>query len=113
MFSLQNSKLIIMKKGFTLIIFSFILVQQLFAQTGIIKGKVSNLINNEVVPFASIHILETEFGANSDENGNYEIKNLKPGTYNIECSIIGFQKKVEYEIVVENNKPAIVDFKLE
>ncbi|MFM2047457.1 MAG: hypothetical protein RI955_3, partial [Bacteroidota bacterium] len=102
-----------MKKGFTVIIFSFILVQQLFAQTSIIKGRVSNTINNEALPFASIHILETEFGANSDEYGNYEIKNLKPGTYNIECSIIGFQKKIEYEIVVENNKPATIDFKLE
>lgn len=102
-----------MNKLFFILIFLSLFTTKLFSQTGIIKGRVSNTINNENLPFASIHILETELGANSDDNGNYEIKDLKPGTYNIECTLLGFQKKVEYEIVVENNKPAIVDFKLE
>ena len=102
-----------MKKVFTIILFSIIINQISIAQNAIIKGRASKVLSNDALSNATIHVSATDFGATSDENGNYEIKNLKPGTYNIECSLLGFQKKVEYEIVVENNKPAMVDFVLE
>lgn len=83
------------------------------AQTGIITGRVSNAINNEAIPFANIVIQGTTLGASSDLSGDYEIKNLTPGLYNVEASFLGFKPKVAFEIQVFNNKPAQVNFKLE
>ncbi|HPH45583.1 MAG TPA: TonB-dependent receptor [Chryseolinea sp.] len=80
------------------------------AQDGVIKGKITNKVNNEPVPFASIVIQGTTTGTTSDENGVYEIKNLQPGQYNLEASFVGFQKLVVYEIQVTNARTAFVDF---
>ena len=84
-----------------------------FGQTGIIQGRIAEAGNNAAVPFANVVIQGTTLGASSDLDGNYSIKNLKPGLYNVEVSFLGFKSQVEYEVQVFNNKPAQVDFKLE
>lgn len=83
------------------------------AQTGVIRGKVFNKINNEAVPFANIAIQGTTLGAVADENGNYVISDLSPGLYNLEASFVGFKKLIIYEVQVTNARPAMVDFELE
>ena len=42
----------------------------LFAQNGIIKGKISDKISNEAIPFANVLVIGTDFGTTTDENGN-------------------------------------------
>lgn len=74
----------------------------IFAQTGSIKGRVYNEINNESIPFANIVLDSTQLGTTSDENGQYEITNLKPGVYNLSCSFIGFKTAYIYEILVSS-----------
>jgi hypothetical protein len=77
-------------------------VSGLFAQTGSIKGRVYNEINNESIPFANIVLDSTQSGATSDENGQYLIANLKPGIYNLTCSFVGFKTAYVYEISVSS-----------
>jgi hypothetical protein len=84
----------------------------LMAQNGVIKGKVFNTVSKEPIPFASVVIQGTATGTAADENGGYEIKNLKPGQYNLEASFVGFEKLVVYEIEVTNARAAIVDFSM-
>lgn len=91
----------------------FFTAQLLVAQTGVIRGKVYNKINNEPVPFANIAVQGTTMGAVADDNGNYIISNLNPGLYNLETSFVGFKKLVMYEIQVTLARPAIVDFELD
>lgn len=91
----------------------FFTAQVLVAQTGVIRGKVYNKINNEPVPFANIAVQGTTTGAVADDNGNYIISNLNPGLYNLETSFVGFKKLIMYEIQVTLARPAIVDFELE
>jgi len=74
----------------------------IFAQTGSIKGRVYNEINNESIPFANIVLDSTQLGTTSDENGQYLITNLKPGVYNLSCSFIGFKTAYIYEILVSS-----------
>ena len=83
-----------------------------FSQTGSIKGRIYNEINNEPIPFANILIDSTQTGALSDIDGNYEIKNLKPGIYNVVCSTIGFSKGMFYEIQVTSAKSTNLDIAL-
>ena len=83
-----------------------------WSQSGVIKGKITNSINNEPVMFANVLVLDTDFGTTTDLDGNYEIRGLEPGLYNVRASYIGFNEATEFEVQVTNSKPAIVDFQL-
>ncbi len=85
----------------------------LIAQNGIIKGRVTNAINNEPIGFANILVMGTDLGTTTDLEGNYEIPDLPPGLYNIRATYLGFQEMTEYEIQVSPASPAIVDFAME
>ena len=101
-----------MKSSFLLSIFALLSINFSFSQNGIIKGKITNSINNEPVMFANVLVLDTDFGTTTDLDGNYEIKGLAPGLYNVRASYIGFNEITEFEVQVTNSKPAIVDFQL-
>ncbi|MEQ8702635.1 MAG: TonB-dependent receptor [Phaeodactylibacter sp.] len=94
-------------------IFSSLLVLMLgttlSAQSGIIKGKVTDALNNEPIPFATVIILGTDIGATTDVDGNYEITGLEPKLYDIRASYLGYSNKTEYEVQITNSKPAIVN----
>jgi hypothetical protein len=93
---------------------AFILISVLVsAQTGIVKGRVSAAGNNNPIDFATVAIDGTTTGAQTDEKGEYEIKDLKPGFYNIKISSIGYSPKTIFEIEVTNSKPAVVNIELE
>ena len=82
------------------------------AQTSTIKGRVFNSINNEAVPFANIFIDSTSVGTTSDFEGNYRITDLKPGTYSIICSFIGFKRQISFEVPVSSARTTTLDFAL-
>jgi outer membrane receptor for ferrienterochelin and colicin len=81
------------------------------AQSGSIKGRVYNQINNEPIAFATVSI-DSIINSISDENGDYIIKDLTPGTYNVSCSFLGFEKVYITELTVTSTKPTILDIPL-
>ncbi len=83
------------------------------AQTGVIKGRVSNKLNNETLPSATVQVVGTTQGAQTDENGDYEITGLEPKLYNIKVSFVGFKDIEVFEIQVTNAKPTILNFEME
>lgn len=97
----------------TLLLFSalFMLISQTFSQ-GIIRGKITNPVNNQPVAFANVLILNTDLGAISDENGNYEIQNVPPGLYNVRASFVGYKNSTSYEVQVTLARPVQLDFSL-
>jgi hypothetical protein len=98
---------------FALFLFSFALsISQGFSQ-GVIRGKISNPVNNEPVPFANVLILNTDFGAVSDENGLYEINDIPPGLYNVRASFVGYKVQTIFEVQVTLARPVQLDFQLE
>ena len=82
------------------------------AQTSTIKGRIFNSINNEAVPFANIYIDSTSVGTTSDIEGNYRITDLKPGTYSLTCSFIGFKTQISSEVNVSSARITTLDFAL-
>lgn len=66
-------------------------------KTGGVKGVVKDE-TGELLWRANIMIKELKIGCSSDMKGNYQIKNLKPGTYTFEVSFVGYEtsaKKVK------------------
>jgi hypothetical protein len=94
---------------FTLLLFSI----ASFAQTGIIKGKITNKFNNQAIEFANVLVNGTAFGATTEGDGTYEITGIPPGIYDITASFIGFNSKTEFEIQVITARPMVIDFALE
>lgn len=90
----------------------FLISISAFSQ-GIIRGKITNPINRQPVAFANVLVLETEFGAITDELGFYEIQNVPPGLYNVRASFVGFKTETKYEVKVTQAKPVQLDFELE
>jgi len=88
-------------------------ISSLRAQSGVIKGRVYNRINNEAIPFANIVIANTTQGTTADVNGNYRLENLKPGYYNLIFSSLGFEKKIIYELRINNTKPYVLNIPLQ
>jgi len=83
----------------------------LFAQTGIIKGRVFDEINNEALPFANVVIEGTTIGTTTDIDGNYTLE-VEPGLYNVTASFIGYTNRTEYEVQVTPSRPMVIDFAL-
>jgi len=73
-----------------------------------IKGKI-NLENNQAADNVSIVLKGTKIGTNTDDNGNYEIKNVKPGNYILRVSAVGYSSK-EKSITLNSGDEIIENF---
>lgn len=90
-----------------------LLVSFIFAQNGQIKGKVTDASNNSPIPFANVLVEGTQIGAVSDLDGNFIITGLKPGYINLKVSFVGYQTKVNSDIMITNNNIPFIETKLE
>jgi hypothetical protein len=83
------------------------------AQTGVIRGKVTDAATNEPIPFAIVSLEGTSIGIACNIDGVYELKNLAPALYNVQAKVIGYKSQTVYEIQVTNVKAAEANFVLE
>jgi hypothetical protein len=90
-----------------------VLANFVLAQGGTIRGRVYNKLSNEPLDFASIRIQGQTFGAYSDDEGNFEIKDIPAGLYNVEVTYTGFKPLVFLEQEVMNAKPVVLEVALE
>ncbi|MDZ7846296.1 MAG: TonB-dependent receptor [Owenweeksia sp.] len=90
----------------------FLLATGLFAQEGIIKGRVYDAVNNEPLPYANVIVKGTDIGTTTDNEGNYELQ-VKPGLYNVEASFVGYKPQIEFEVQVTLAKPTFLNFGLD
>jgi len=72
------------------LIFSFIIISIIKAQTSIISGFVSDSSSGEALIGANVFLQETGQGMATDINGYYIIQGIAPGNYTIMVSYIGF-----------------------
>lgn len=84
-----------------------------WAQGGEISGKVFDASSNEPLSFATVVLQNTSFGALSDEKGDFVIKGVNPGLYNIMCSFVGYQNFVKYEVEVTTSRAVNVQIGLQ
>jgi len=74
----------------------------------VIKGKVLDKKTKEALVGATISIGNSEFKVYTDLEGNFEIKNVKEGNYNIVVSYISYNSSlIEQTIVKSNDIPSL------
>jgi len=79
------------------------------AQTGTIKGKVTDVVTGEGVVAANVLVLGTLQGSAADINGDFEIKNLKTGTYNLVVSFVSYRADTLKNITVYPDQTTVVN----
>ena len=86
-----------------------------FAQPGSLKGKITDKNTGEPIPFANV-VAERNgnlvSGVTTDFDGNYTIKPLDPGNYNLKVSYVGYGQTTLEGIVVSSNKISFRDIQL-
>jgi len=93
-----------------IIIFSILLISNGFSQTrstipyGKIRGKVVDEVTQNTLPFVNIMIEGTQIGTAADGEGNYTIERVPPGIYNLKFMMIGYEKRIINNVVVNPNR---------
>lgn len=87
----------------------------LYAQSGALKGKVLDAESGEAVPFANI-VVELNGnqigGTVSDFDGNYTIKPISAGKYNVKASYIGYKSLQINDVIINNDRVRFLDIKM-
>ncbi|MDA0973510.1 MAG: carboxypeptidase-like regulatory domain-containing protein, partial [Bacteroidetes bacterium] len=89
-----------------------------FAQTGAgtLKGKVIDKKTGEPLPFANVVIMagETQIGGSATNfDGEYNIKPITPGTYDVKCAFVGYNPIVISGVIIRGDKISFQDLYLE
>lgn len=87
--------------------FLLFLLTTVRAQT--VRGVVTDAASGEPMSYVSVRVLETKTGAVTNDNGEFEIKNLPVGRYTIEASSVGYTPTVLQEVLVSSNKDVSLD----
>jgi iron complex outermembrane receptor protein len=77
---------------------------------GIIKGKITTN-DGKAAAMVTVQLKNTRRSALTDEGGQFLLKNVKPGNYEIEVSLLGYES-VTRAVVVEENKTATLDVEM-
>lgn len=83
------------------------------AQSGKIAGTVTDASTGETIPGVNVSIEGTTQGAVTDAEGYYVILNVRPGTYDIRASFIGFTPAVAQDVEVNIDLTTEIDFELQ
>ena len=80
-----------MRKIITALFIFFISLKAFAADTGKIAGKVVDATTKEPLVGATVLIEGSSMGASTDINGNFVILDVRPGTYAVKASEVGYQ----------------------
>ncbi len=86
-------------------------VQMVIAQTGRIKGTVTDAKTHEALIGTTVVIKGTTQGSTTDFDGNYLITNLQPGIHNLVVSFISYDTQ-EFEVEVKANSEVVLNVAL-
>jgi hypothetical protein len=82
------------------------------AQAQVIRGTVVDDASNDPIPGAIVSIQGSPIQAPTDFDGNFELRGMVPGLYNVSVSFIGYEGKTQFEVQVTQAKAAVVNFRL-
>ncbi|MEH6406242.1 MAG: TonB-dependent receptor [Leeuwenhoekiella sp.] len=78
---------------YILLLLTFAISNFLFAQqTGTISGKITD-DNNSPIPFANIYLVTLKKGTAANEDGEFVLRNIPQGTWDITVSAVGYKSK--------------------
>ena len=104
-----------MHKNTIIFVITFLTSLGLWAQSGSLKGTVSDAMTGETIPMANVIVKAdgaTIIGGASDFDGNFTLKPINPGRYSVEVSFIGYATMIQTNVLISPNKITFLDYKL-
>ncbi|MFN9799344.1 MAG: carboxypeptidase-like regulatory domain-containing protein, partial [Bacteroidota bacterium] len=107
-----------MQRNFYLLVaFLLLSVSPVAAQvsSGTLKGKVTDKETKEALPFVNVVVFlngNLVTGGTTDIDGEYTIKPIEPGTYDIQFSFVGYQTQTISKVPISSGKIAFVNAQL-
>ncbi len=83
-----------------------------FCQTGKINGTVRDAATHQPLVGVNVIVSGTDFGAATDMNGYYRIKDVPVGSYNIHVSMIGYKPVRRANVHIVTQRSTSVNFEL-
>jgi len=105
-----------MKLKFFLFVLLGVITTAQAQNSGTVSGKIIEKSNSMPISYATVSIKDNGkvvSGVNTDDNGDFIIKNLALKSYTIEIQYIGFRKYIGSVLLSENKKTATVNISLE
>ena len=75
-----------------LLLFTLIISGISFAQTGSLKGRITDGVSP--IQFVNVIIIDTGFGVGSDTNGYYIIRGIPTGEYKVRITAVGWESQI-------------------
>jgi len=101
-----------MNRWFSVLTILLMLSGSLLAQSGKISGKITDLSTGEALIGANVVVVGTSLGAATDINGEFSIRNLTAGTYELKASFIGYQTITITNVRVNTELTTEINFQL-
>ncbi len=83
-----------------------------WAQSGKIAGQVVDAASGEELPGVNVSIVGTTQGAVTDAEGYYSIINVRPGSYDLRASFVGFTEEIRENVRVNIDLTTTENFRL-
>jgi CarboxypepD_reg-like domain len=99
--------------GIRILIFTILFISMNVFAGGRIAGVVKDKVTLEPLVGANVIILNTYYGAATDINGYFEIRNIPAGTYSVRFAFIGYISKIKSDIKINDSKTVFENFNLE
>lgn len=97
---------------FLFVLVCFFVVTPVLAQTGKIAGQVTEASTGDPLPGVSVVLDGTTQGAITDIDGFYTILNVRPGTYSVRASYLGYTPQVQQDVNVSIDLTTTLNFQL-
>jgi outer membrane receptor protein involved in Fe transport len=95
------------------VLFATLSVGALNAQdVGKLSGTIKDELTGEPLIGASVVVIGTPLGAASGSDGSYYVLNITPGKYDLQVSMIGYQKIIQKNTIVNSGKTTVANFSL-
>ena len=104
-----------MKSKITILVLLLITSFSNLVGQGTLKGKITDAKDKTPIPYANVIIVANGkmFGAaQSDLNGNYTIKPIPPGKYDVKVSFVGYKTSITTGVAINANKITFIDVSL-
>jgi outer membrane receptor protein involved in Fe transport len=88
------------------------LCNQVYAQTGIIRGSIIDDSNGEALIGATAQLEASTIGAIADIDGKFSIANVPDGTHTLVFSYVGYQTQKVEGVIVKAGEVVVLDIRL-